>query len=116
LHSQRHFITYLLHTKLEIMKIQEFETFSRVGSYDVSRMTESKPFCFNGVVRFKKLKVTIEEVEEPIEVYQERLQNLWDESTNYHDYKPLNDAAESIGYKFKNEKGSKNKKNQPNNN
>ncbi len=56
-----------------------FETFQEIGSYEINNMTRDEPTCFNGYVRVKKYKVTIEEVHEPIDIIARRVQKLWDE-------------------------------------
>ena len=55
------------------MKKQSIETFRRVGSYDLNGLTSRKPSCCNGIVRVTKIRVTIEDIEEPKEVIQERI-------------------------------------------
>ena len=85
---------------------KEFETFRGIGDYDIRNLTQVQPSCFNGMVNFRKVKITIEQVEEPIEVLSERLQELWDKSDNYHDYEPLVQAAKTLGYKFNGSRGN----------
>lgn len=70
-------------------------------------MTQKEPSCFNGVVRVKKYRITIEEIDEPIEVVTTRLEKLWVESDNHHDYKPLQKVAKELNYEFVNKYGSK---------
>lgn len=85
------------------------ETFNP-SSYQLSQLSGfNEPSCYNGDVRFKRYKITVEPIEEPVEVYQERLQKLWDDSDNYHHSNPLQNAAKSIGYVLIGERG-KNKK------
>lgn len=84
-----------------------FVTFRKIGSYEVFNLTENKPSCFNNQVNIRKYKITIEPIEEPVEVLQERLQKLWDECDNMHHWRPLKDAAKEIGYEFKNNAGTK---------
>lgn len=88
------------------------ETFRAIGDYELSGYTynSKSPSCFNGNVNIHKYKITIEIVEEPIEVYQERLEKLWVESDNHHHYRPLQEAANKIGYQFKGQWGSQIKK------
>jgi hypothetical protein len=75
----------------------QFETFTELGQWHIGNMTRKEPSCFNGCVSFKKYRVTIEEVEEPVEVYQERIQKMWDECNNHHHWNPLKAAAKSVG-------------------
>lgn len=88
----------------------EFETFRKFSSYETVNLKKNEPSCFNGLVEFKKYKVTVEPVEEPVEVYQERLQKMWDECDNFHHWQPLKKAAESVGYSFTNSAGTKRKR------
>jgi hypothetical protein len=79
---------------------QQFETFRTLGSYETSNITEKEPSCFNGFVRIKKYRITVEELEELKEVYEQRLQKLWDECDNWHHWKPLQSEAKKIGYEL----------------
>ena len=63
----------------------------------MARMTQSHPSCFNGVVSFKRYRVTVEEIEEPLEVYAERLRKLWRECDNHHHFDPIRGAAKQLG-------------------
>lgn len=84
------------------------ETFREVGDYELKGYgyNSEKPSCFNGQVSVKRYKITIEIIDEPIEVYQERLEKLWVESDNHHHYRPLQAAADELGYTFKGGFGS----------
>ena len=85
------------------------ETFSHFSANEILARPLTEPSCFNGMVRVVKYRITVEEVEEPIEVIHERLQKLWDESTNWHNRMPLEMAAKKYGYVFKNDMGEKKK-------
>ena len=74
-----------------------FETFQKPGSYEVGRMKDDNPSCFNGWVRVKKYKVTIEPIEESKDVYFERLNKMWRECDNHHHYQPLMATAARLG-------------------
>lgn len=63
-------------------KKEEFETFRDVTGYTVSQLKQAEPSCIN-FLRYKKYKVTIEEIEEPKEVYIERLNNMFDKASTY---------------------------------
>ena len=84
-----------------------FETFREIDNYWRGQLTDLGPTCWNGRVSIVKYKVTIEVVEEPIEVLQQRVQDLWDYSDNYHHNEPLCKAAAKIGYKLQGSRGSK---------
>jgi hypothetical protein len=79
---------------------KQFETFRVLGVYDTNNLTNKEPSCFNGNVSIKKYQITIEEVEEPKEVYEQRLQKLWDECDNFHHWDPLKKEAKNIGYEL----------------
>lgn len=66
------------------MTIKSIETFRDIGSYELSGLTMSEPSCFNGMVRVTRRRVTVEEIEEPVEVIQERLRKLWFKNKNHH--------------------------------
>lgn len=85
---------------MEINKI-EFETFNKINSYHINLLKKEFPSIFNGEVSIRRYKVTIEEIEEPIETLQERLQKLYDEGTNYHHIEPLKREAKKLNYTFK---------------
>lgn len=84
-----------------------FETFRTISDYSISSLKKDEPSSFNGIVEFRKHKITIETIEEPFEVLSERLQKMWDECNNFHHWHPLKDAAKSIGYELKGSPGSK---------
>ena len=77
-----------------------FETFRNVGDYEISNLTKSVPDCFNGMVFVTKKKITIEDVEEPIEVIQARIQKLWNEIDNHHNREPWRAMGEKYGLKL----------------
>ena len=84
-----------------------FETFREISDYQTQNMIEEQPSCFNGNVHVKRYKITIEEINEPKEIIAKRLQKLWDESSNFHHWKPLKQAAKKIKYELKNNPGTK---------
>ena len=59
-----------------------------------------KPSVFNGSVYVRKYRITIELVDEPIEVIRERIQKLYDESRNYHDHEPLRREGKLYGMEW----------------
>ncbi len=56
-------------------------------------MHQDHPSCFNGDVRITQFKITVERIVEPLEVYQERIRDLWRHSDNWHDRDPLRAMA-----------------------
>jgi len=88
-------------------KPQSIETFREIGKNFKHSLEQKEPSCFNGIVRVQRYRVTVEEIEEPVEVIAERLQKLWDYSDNHHDWQPLKDAANKIGYVLVSQVGNK---------
>lgn len=74
-----------------------FETFKKIGDYEICNLERKNPTCFNGVVSVKKYKVTIEEIDEPIEEIHKRLQDMWDNTDNPHHREPLRREAKKYG-------------------
>lgn len=97
------------HQPPEIPKVRSFETFREIGNYEESNLRQKNPSCVN-FLRVKKYRVTIEEIDDPDEVICQRLQELWDNTTNYHHAAMLRDAAEKYGYKLVGSMGNKVKK------
>lgn len=66
------------------------ETFRDMrGSYYLGNMIEKEPSCFNSNVSVRKYRITIELIDEPVEVIQERLKQLWEKCDNIHHWAPL---------------------------
>lgn len=65
----------------------------------------TEPRVGNGMVEFRRFRVTVEEVSEPTEVLAARLQQLWDLSDNVNDREPLMYAAAEIGYTLVGDRG-----------
>jgi len=82
------------------------ETFRSIAGYSLNALKSDKPTCFNGVVNVVKYKVTVEVIEEPIEVIHARLQELWDKSDNHHHYDPIKQAAAKHGYELQGSHGN----------
>jgi hypothetical protein len=89
---------------------KEFETFRNIGNYDINNLTQNSPSVINGDVRIKKYKITIEEIGEPKEIYEQRLQELWDNCDNHHRWNPLRNEAKKLNYELIGNAGNKLKK------
>jgi hypothetical protein len=75
-----------------------FETFNKISDgYAKRNLISGEPSCFNGRVNVRKYKVTVEIVDEPIEAIQARIQKMWDECDNHHNWGPLKSEAEKYG-------------------
>lgn len=86
------------------------ETFRPIGFFELSNLKCDEPTSFNGWVQIKKYRITVEEIEEPTEVLVERVQHLWDICDNYHQWVPLRECANSLGYELKGDAGNKREK------
>ncbi len=75
------------------------ETFKSFNHYDIRQLTEQweQPSCWNGEVRVQKVRVTIEEIDEPKEVIAARLMKLWREVENMHHLGPIQAEAQRRG-------------------
>ena len=83
------------------------ETFRDFGASDLRNIAEPQPSCFNGWVRVRKYRVTVELIEEPTEVVHQRLIDLWDHCTNHHHAEPLKATAARYGLTLPGTFGSK---------
>lgn len=79
----------------------EFETFYKLTAYARGNLVQREPSCFNGGVRVRRYRVTVEELDETKEVLQARLQKLWDDSRNSHDIGPIKETAKELGVELK---------------
>ena len=77
--------------------METFETFTEIGGYTKRQLISEEPTCFNGLVRVRKYKITVELVDEPVEVIQARIKKMWDECKNHHHWLPLKAEAEKYG-------------------
>lgn len=82
------------------------ETFKKIGDWQLNDMEQREISCFNGIVEVEKYRITVEKIEEPIDVIQQRLETLWVLSDNHHHYNPLKNKAKQFNYEFKGDFGS----------
>lgn len=73
------------------------ETFFKPTEWSLRRFEHSEPSCMNGQVSIKRYRLTVEEIEEPIEVLHERLRKLWRQETNPHRWGPIKSEAKRLG-------------------
>ena len=85
------------------------ETFKAPFGYILTQWIRKEPSCFNGSVNVEKYSIVVERISESTEVYAERLQKLWDECDNYHNWEPLKSKAKELGVELKGNAGSKRK-------
>jgi len=89
------------------MLVIKIQTFRNPESYTLNQLIKEKPTCFNGNVTVEKYEITVVKIEEPKEVYRERLQKLWDECDNHHHWTPLKGKAKELGVELIGDAGSK---------
>lgn len=77
--------------------MQTFETYRGLDPYAINQLIEKEPVCWNGIVRVRKYKVTVELIDEPLEVIHTRLRKLWDANKNHHNNLPLLTEARKYG-------------------
>lgn len=86
------------------------ETFKEMIGHNEAQLKGDSPTCFNGYVRVEKYRITIEKIKESKEVYQTRLQKMWEECDNNHHWNPLKIKAKKLGVELEGSAGSKRKK------
>lgn len=81
-----------------------YETFSKPSSWQLH--IQKEPHCFNGVVDIRMYRITIEVIDEPLEVITDRLEKLHLECDNWHHWSALDEQAKKYNYTFKGKRGS----------
>lgn len=94
---------------IEEPKVITVETFRALDRFEINNFTQTEPSAMNGTCRVIKYKISIERIEEPIEVYSERLNKLWDENDNYHNWDCVRSAANKLGVTLINQYAGTNK-------
>jgi hypothetical protein len=87
-----------------------FETFREIGPYTKSNLIQPEPGAFNGNVRVRKYKVTVELVAESLEVIHARIQKLWSECENHHHWDPIQEEAKKYGLELQGNAGDRRRK------
>lgn len=75
------------------------ETFAR----PTAPFVQAEPTSFNGIVRVRRYRVTIEVIDEPVEVIHARITKLWREGDNYHHSEPIKQVARKYGLTLRQE-------------
>jgi hypothetical protein len=83
----------------------EMETMRQpwVTSRDITASMLATPDAYNGDVHVRKYKLTVEMIDEPVEVIQARIQELWDNCTNSHNWDSLKHMAARYGMELSHE-------------
>ena len=74
-----------------------FETYKKIEGYAARQLIRDEPSCFNGDVCVRKYKVSVDLVDEPLDVIQSRIQKMWDECDNSHHWGQLRAEAHNYG-------------------
>lgn len=88
-----------------------YETYNRIDPWLIDHLVSTKPTCFNGDIRIKRYRITIEEIQEPNVILGQRLQKLWEECDNWHHHDNLITTAKEIGWVLQGDRGQKRKQN-----
>ena len=88
----------------------KIETFKKPHGYTLNQLIKKEPTCFNGCVNVEKYEITAIKIEEPKEVYQKRLQKLWEECDNHRNWNLLKSKASELGVELIGDAGSKRKR------
>lgn len=74
------------------------ETFwNPTASLESTSRIHDAPFCINETVGIFKFKITVEQVDEPAEVLQERLRDLWRKCANHHHFTHMKQMGKALG-------------------
>ena len=73
--------------------MESFETFRTIRAHERVNFIQKYPSSFNREVRAIKYKITVEQIDEPLDVIQSRIQKLWNRCDNWRDKPPLLAAA-----------------------
>lgn len=74
---------------------QVIETYGRPR---IERVQQTEPDAFNGMVFVERYRVTIEKIEEPVDVLRARLVDLWETcERNIHLWDPIREKAIKLG-------------------
>ncbi len=90
--------------------MKAIKTFRNIKGYTLNQLIIKEPICFNNSVDVEMYEITVKKIEEPKEVYRQRLQKLWDECENHHHWQPLKGKAKELGVELIGSAGSKRKR------
>lgn len=68
-----------------------------IGEPHIDQKPSEEASCWNGIVRVERFRITVEKLDEPLEVIHERLRRLWRSTTNYHHHTPVRAEAKRFG-------------------
>ena len=79
----------------------EIETFRPLMRWGLNDLTQAVPSCWNGEVRVKRWRITVEEIVDPPEVLAERILTMLREETNHRRRTALLSEASRLGIDVK---------------
>ena len=66
--------------------------------YAIERHYRPEPTAFNGIIEIRRYRITVELIDEPVEVLRERLKKLWRETErSMHRWDPMRAEALKLG-------------------
>jgi hypothetical protein len=77
-----------------------FETYHRPSKHVLDQLRQELPSCCSGEVSVRRWRVTVEMIEEPVEVLYARMLDLWERCDNHHHWGPLKAEAARWGFKL----------------
>ena len=80
--------------------MKDFETYNEISEYTKINLISNEPTCFNGMVRVRRYKVSVELIDEDEDIIRARIQKLWDECSNTHNWDGLKSEAKKYGLKL----------------
>ena len=81
--------------------MEYFETFKKLGPYERTSLLQKDPSMGSKSVRVVKYKVTVEKIDEPLDVIRARIRKLWDERDDWQDQSSLLAAAKDYNIVLK---------------
>ena len=81
--------------------MESFETFKKLGPYERTSLLQKDPSRGSKSVRVVKYKVTVEKIDEPLDVIRARIRKLWEERDDWQDPSSLLAAAKDYNIVLK---------------
>lgn len=69
----------------------------RPPHHDIARLKADEPACFNGMVQVQRYRVTVELIEEPLDVLEDRLRGLLAKATRDNSKRDILAEAKRLG-------------------
>lgn len=66
--------------------------------HDLRDIRQTEPSAWNGDIRIRRYRITVELIDEPVEVLRDRLRALWRQTEpNHHRWGPMRAEAKRLG-------------------